>query len=183
VLEAFRQESQLQQPELQGGEAGEDKPHSILKAMVQGQAGGGEPVGLGDELLRAPTHGAAVAGEDFLGGRPEQGLVKRSAGEAGRAGAEARPDRLAEALGVVPVLDGGCPAGEAWFARGYRLPGRWATHTAGPVWQGGGSGADGMLAACHRSRLEGAARSTLAGCRRAIRNPPFRGCRPRRFLP
>ena len=36
---------------------------------------------------------------------------------------------------------------------GYNLPARWVIHTVGPVWQGGGANADGLLKACYRNAL------------------------------
>ncbi len=48
---------------------------------------------------------------------------------------------------------GGCPTGEARITKGYGLPARWVIHTVGPVWTGGGSDEDALLAACYRNSL------------------------------
>ena len=48
---------------------------------------------------------------------------------------------------------GGCPTGEARITRGYRLPAKWVIHTVGPVWHGGNSGEDDLLASCYRNSL------------------------------
>ncbi len=47
----------------------------------------------------------------------------------------------------------GCKTGAAKITRGYRLPARHVIHTVGPVWQGGGSGEDDLLASCYRASL------------------------------
>src|SRR5579859_620490 len=48
---------------------------------------------------------------------------------------------------------GGCPTGEARLTRGYRLPARYVIHAVGPVWRGGDSGEDSLLASCYRNAL------------------------------
>ena len=48
---------------------------------------------------------------------------------------------------------GRCPTGEARITRGYRLPARHVIHAVGPVWQGGDSGEDALLASCYRNAL------------------------------
>ena len=39
------------------------------------------------------------------------------------------------------------------LTRGYRLPARFVIHTVGPVWRGGASNEDALLAGCYRSSL------------------------------
>ena len=58
---------------------------------------------------------------------------------------------------------GGCPAGEAVATEGFALPARWAIHTAGPVWEGGGRNEAELLARCYRNSL---ARAAELGARR-----------------
>lgn len=56
---------------------------------------------------------------------------------------------------------GGCATGDAKITRGYRLPARHVIHAVGPVWNGGGSDEDGLLASCYRRALELAAANRL----------------------
>jgi O-acetyl-ADP-ribose deacetylase len=71
-------------------------------------------------------------------------------------------DGAIHAAGGPAILDecrrlGGCRTGEAKATTAGRLPARYVIHTVGPVWRGGESGEDELLAACHRSSLELAA--------------------------
>ena len=57
---------------------------------------------------------------------------------------------------------GGCETGEAKATTAGNLPARHVIHTVGPVWHGGGSGEDELLASCHRKAL---ALASELGCR------------------
>jgi O-acetyl-ADP-ribose deacetylase (regulator of RNase III) len=59
-------------------------------------------------------------------------------------------------------LLGGCDTGDAKATGAGNLAARYVIHAVGPVWRGGGSGEDGLLASCHRRSLEVAA---ALGCR------------------
>jgi O-acetyl-ADP-ribose deacetylase (regulator of RNase III) len=57
---------------------------------------------------------------------------------------------------------GGCETGEAKITPGFRLPARYVIHTVGPVWGGGESGEEVLLAACYRNSLALAAEHGLS---------------------
>jgi O-acetyl-ADP-ribose deacetylase (regulator of RNase III) len=52
---------------------------------------------------------------------------------------------------------GGCATGNAKITPGFRLPARYVIHAVGPVWNGGDSGEDDLLASCYRTALDLAA--------------------------
>ena len=93
-----------------------------------------------------------AANSSLMGGGGVDGAIHRAGGPAILDACRSiRADRYPDGL----------PAGEAVETTAGNLPARYVIHTVGPVWHGGTSGEEKLLASCYRKSLELAARLGL----------------------
>ncbi|MEQ8967614.1 MAG: O-acetyl-ADP-ribose deacetylase [Azospirillaceae bacterium] len=104
-------------------------------------------VHVGDITALAVDAIVNAANTSLLGGGGVDGAIHRAAG----------PGLLEECRGL-----GGCETGSCRITGGHALPAGHVIHCVGPVWHGGGSREDDLLAGCYRTAIALAAERHLA---------------------
>ncbi len=108
--------------------ATENKVHEVIPEVVEG------------DITQIPVDAIVnAANAALLPGGGVCGAIHSAAG----------PDLAAECRAI-----GGCRTGSAIATGAYDLPAKNVIHAVGPVWQGGFSGEDELLANCYRSSVQ-----------------------------
>jgi O-acetyl-ADP-ribose deacetylase (regulator of RNase III) len=104
------------------------------------------------DITREPVDAIVnAANSSLMGGGGVDGAIHRAGG----------PAILAECKAIVQQ-QGRLPTGQAAITTAGRMPSKHVVHTVGPVWHGGTSGEDALLADAYRNSL---ALAAAHGCR------------------
>ena len=98
---------------------------------------------LGDITTLAVDAIVNAANSSLMGGGGVDGAIHRAGGPA-----------ILEECRAIRARQGGCPTGRAVVTSGGALPARYVIHTVGPVWNGGRSGEEALLADAYRNSLK-----------------------------
>jgi O-acetyl-ADP-ribose deacetylase (regulator of RNase III) len=91
-----------------------------------------------------------AANSSLLGGGGVDGAIHRAGGKA-----------ILEECIRIRNRQGGCKTGEAVITTGGNLPAKYVIHTVGPVWNGGKTNEEGLLASAYKNSLIIAAENHL----------------------
>ncbi|MCW4468006.1 O-acetyl-ADP-ribose deacetylase [Flavobacterium sp. MFBS3-15] len=92
-----------------------------------------------------------AANTSLLGGGGVDGAIHRAGGKA-----------ILEECVAIRNRQGGCNTGEAVITTGGKLYAKYVIHTVGPVWNGGNSGEERLLANAYRNSLAIAVQNNIA---------------------
>lgn len=106
---------------------------------------------VGDITLQETDAIVNAANSSLMGGGGVDGAIHRAGG----------PQILEECKAIV-ARQGRLPPGQAVITTGGRLKARYVIHTVGPIWRGGSSGEEQVLARAYRSALALAVERGLA---------------------
>ncbi|RYE15822.1 MAG: O-acetyl-ADP-ribose deacetylase [Sphingobacteriales bacterium] len=84
-----------------------------------------------------------AANSSLLGGGGVDGAIHRAGGKA-----------ILDECIAIRNRQGGCKTGEAVITTGGNLPAKYVIHTVGPVWNGGKSNEEALLASAYRNSLQ-----------------------------
>lgn len=103
------------------------------------------------DITRQDTEAVVnAANSTLLGGGGVDGAIHRAGGP-----------QILEECKRIRAARGGCPTGEAVITTGGNLESRYVIHTVGPIWSGGNSGEDQLLASAYRNSLRLAAENGI----------------------
>ena len=98
---------------------------------------------LQDDITRQDTEAIVnAANSSLMGGGGVDGAIHRAGGEA-----------ILEECEQIVAKQGRCPTGQAVITTGGNLKAKYVIHTVGPIWRGGDSNEEQLLADAYRNSL------------------------------